>query len=174
MERSMPPDPVKLFAAVLWRDPAVLDAAVLRMRQLWGTVDFEGVDHPFDLTDYYLSEMGSDLKRRLFSFAALLPPESIVDVKLAACSIEEEFRGPSGRRVNLDMGYIDVHKAVLASLKYGGPKVYLGRGVYADMVCRYSKGHYHPYDWSFADFRDGRYEAELLEIRRIYKAGLQE
>ena len=173
MEEPLAPDPVKLFVAELWQDSEALDAAFARMREHWGGTDFEGADHPFDLTDYYLSEMGADLKRKLVSFQTLISPASIVDVKLTACAIEKSLCGPRGRRVNLDVGYIDVQKVVLASIKYGGPKVYLDRGVYADMVCRYSKGRFHPYEWSFADFRDGRYEGELLEIRARYKAGLR-
>ena len=59
MESPTEPDPVKLFVAVLWSDQKALSEGVERMRQLWGTVDFEGPDSPFDVTDFYEPEMGA-------------------------------------------------------------------------------------------------------------------
>ena len=83
------------------------------------------------------------------------------------------MRGPRGRRVNLDPGYLDLHKLVLASVKYGPMKIHLGKGVYADLVCRYSEGAFRHLEWTFRDFREGRYDAELIAIRGIYRAQLR-
>ena len=81
----------------------------------------------------------------------------------------------AGRRtVNLDIGYLDIHKIVLASGKYDAQKVHLGRGVYADIVCRYSGGGFQPYEWTFPDFRERLYDADFREIRRRYKRQLRE
>ena len=168
-----PPEPVKFFAAILWKGEGALDRSLARIRETWGGIDHEGPDHPFDATDYYEREMGPDLKRRIVSFVPILPPESLVEVKLAAMAIEEELRGPSGRRINLDVGYMDVHKVVLGSVKYAAQKIHLGKGVHADIVCRYSKGAFHSFEWSFPDFKDGRYEEELLRIRELYKVQLR-
>jgi len=168
-----PPDPVKFFVAALWKEKAYLDEGVARLRELLGDTDFEGEDHPFDATDYYEVEMGAGLQRRILSLEALLPPEHIVEAKLGTMKIEEALRGPAGRRVNLDVGYLDLNKVVLASVKYGGQKIHLRDGIYADMVCRYSKGRFFSFAWTFPDFRDGRYEKELLEIRARYKIQLR-
>ena len=171
--RPEPPEPVKLLAAIFWKDPEALADALGCVQNLWGAIDFVGPDRPFDLTDYYEAEMGTNLQKRIVSFAPLFAPERLVEAKLAAIEIENTLRGPSGRAVNVDVGYMDVHKVVLASIKYGGPKIHLGSGVYADLVCRYTQGRFQPFEWTFADFKAGLYDEELVEIRASYKAALR-
>src|SRR5262245_17501450 len=174
--------PVKLIAAVLWQDESSLDWALAELRRVWGEIDFSGADRPFDATDYYEPEMGKGLMRRLVAFGRLVPPESLREAKLVCNEIEERLchclteaptaraagnssRRPSssamGRTVNLDVGYLDHNKLVLASVKYAGQKIHLGDGVYADLVARYKDGRYQPFEWTFPDFRDGRYDEEL-------------
>jgi hypothetical protein len=102
------------------------------------------------------------------SFEQLVAPESIREAKLACNELEDRLSGGRGRRVNLDIGYLDHNKIVLASAKYAGQKIHLGDGIYADLVGRYRDGRYQPFEWTFPDFRDGRYDTELAEIRRIY------
>ena len=75
--------------------------------------------------------------------------------------------------MNLDPGYLDHNKILLASAKEEGQKVYLGDGIYADLMGRYSGGRYQPFDWTFPDFRDGRYDDELGEVRRQFLAHLR-
>lgn len=162
------PEPVKLFVAILWADQEALGHALHALQTIWGTIDFHGPDRPFDSTDYYHSEMGLVLWRRLVSFTPLVSPEILPAAKLQCNAVEDRLAGPSGRRVNLDVGYLDHNKMVLASVKGLGQKVYLAHGVYADLVGRYARGRYQPFEWTFPDFKDGRYDTELGMIRRRY------
>ncbi len=165
--------PVKLLVAALWRDAEALRQAYIRMTAAWGPIDFEGPDRPFDATDYYDDEMGRDLVRRIIGFARLISPEDIAAIKLEACTIEQTLAREGARTVNLDAGYLDANKLVLASLKQGPQKVYLGRGIWADLVALYRKGKFLTFEWTFADFKDGRYDRDLLHIREKYKESLR-
>lgn len=167
------PEPVKLFAAILWSDASARDESIRRLEGIWGRTDSEGPDRLFDVTDYYVAEMGSPLSRRLVSFERLVAPDALPRLKCESTAVEDALRGPRGRRVNIDIGYLDLHKVVLASWKAGPQKIYLGGGVWADFVCRYSRGTFHTLEWTFPDFRDGRYWKELLQFRAIYKAQLR-
>jgi hypothetical protein len=160
--------PVKLLVAILWADFPALERAIEALCAEWGEIDFRGEHHPFDRTDYYESEMGPDLQRQLVTFSGLVPPESLREAKLRCNAIEDRLAGGSGRRVNLDIGYLDHNKIVLASVKYAGQKIHLGDGIYADLIARYKHGRYQPFEWTFPDFRDGRYDDELEQMRRVY------
>jgi hypothetical protein len=174
MARTEPPLPVKYFIAVLYREEEQALEAKNRLVSRWGAIDFEGSDHPFDVTDYYETEMGRNLKRRLFSFERLYAPTFIVEMKLECNDVEAALADEGNRTVNLDAGYLDHNKFLLASAKEAGQKVYLDRGIYADISGRFKAGKYRPFEWSFPDFKDGRYDAELLAIRNLYRQQLKE
>lgn len=164
-----PPEPVKLFVAVLWRDPAAWEEAALRLVRQWGEIDVAGPPVPFDHTGYYAPEMGAPLFRQLFSFSRLFPPETLIAAKQLTTEIEWETTEGGNRTVNLDPGFLDLHKVVLASMKEGGKKIYLGEGIYADMILHYAKGGWHALPWTFPDFRSGIYDDLLIEMRNRYK-----
>ncbi len=167
MAKANPVHPVKLILALLWADEEAREKALASLEEAFGSIDYVGEDHPFDHTEYYEEEMGPNLKRRMISFLELAPPESIVEAKITCNSIEEEIALPA-RRVNLDIGYLDSGKVVLASFKSAGHKILLGRGVYADLIARYHHRHYQPLDWTFPDFRNHTYDSNLVEIRRTF------
>jgi Domain of unknown function (DUF4416) len=167
------PDSVKLLVAILWGDAAPREEAVARMTACWGEIDFTGPDRPFDATTYYIPEMGPTLHRRLISFDVLVAPESIREAKLRCNAIETELAREGRRPVNLDIGYLDHNKLVLASAKNAGQKIHLGGGIYADLIARYKAGRYQPFEWTFPDFKDGRYDEELAAIRAKYREQLR-
>jgi hypothetical protein len=173
MAQPEEPIPVKYFVAVLFLKADQLEHARQELAGCWGAIDFEGIDHHFDVTDYYTPELGAPLYRRLLAFRQLYPPTLIVDMKLECNAIEERLASGGCRIVNLDAGYLDHNKYLLASAKEAGQKVYLDKGIYADLSGRYKGGKYQPFEWSFPDFRDGRYDDELLAIRRLYMGQLK-
>jgi hypothetical protein len=165
--------PVKYFIAVLFHETRFLDQARALFKEQWGEVDFEGSDHPFDVTDYYEAEMGAPLYRRLLAFKRLAEPALLITMKLGCNGIEERLGLEGKRTVNCDAGYLDHNKVVLASAKEAGQKIYLDQGIYADLAGRYKDGAYRPFEWSFPDFKDGRYGTELIAIRAIYLAQMK-
>ncbi len=165
--------PVKFFIASLYSSKDMLVKASIIAKDRWGEIDYESTDFPFDVTDYYKPEMGDSINRKLLVFQTLYNPILLVDMKLECNAIENELAVDGKRLVNLDAGYLDHNKVVLASAKEAGQKVYLDKGIYADLAGRYKNGKYQPFEWSFPDFRDGRYDKELVAIRKLYMKQLK-
>lgn len=163
----------KRIMAVLGPAPKPPEALFTALEEAFGAIDYRGEFLPFDTTDYYAPEFGSGLRRGWVSFRGLDGPENLASHKLKAAELER--RGaPGGRRAwNLDVGYMDPDKVVLASFKRGPCKLYLGDGVYADLLLKYAGGRFDPMPWAFADFKDGRYGKHLLVIREKLKAELR-
>ena len=169
MTEHLPVEPVKLVVAVLCSNPDALAKSCEGLRSRRGGIDHQGAARPFNLTDYYEKEMGTELGRSILSFDRLASPDELVDFKHECVELEHSLAESSGQRaVNLDPGYLDHGKLVLASLKAAGQKIYLARGVYADLVGRYGRGRYRPFEWTFPDFAAGLYDEELAAIRERY------
>ena len=167
------PDPVKLFLGILYSDEDLLQRAKKILQEKYGSIDYESQSFPFTITNYYVPEMGSPIFRIFLSHEPLIQPNEIARIKLETNEIEDQLVLDGKRKVNLDPGYMDTCKAVLASVKYNGPKIYLDRGIYADLTLQYEKGRFHSFPWSFPDFKTGQYERSFLRIRELYKTQLK-
>lgn len=163
------PQQVKLLAGILFTDKGLLQHCSTLLADSFGPIDFRSRVFPFTVSDYYFSEMGSPIHRIFVSFERLVGPGDLVNIKLQSNQIEGKLTVSGKRKVNIDTGYLDFDKVVLASAKYNGDKVYLGRGIWADLTMRYAKGEFRPYPWSFPDFKEGLYNKIFMEIRRRYK-----
>lgn len=158
---------VKLFIAVLAQPSVEVSFVTQLLSEVFGSTDFVGELHEFDCTTYYEEEMGRDLKRFIVSCTGPHHADILVGAKLACIELEKGCAVDGKRTINLDCGYLDHHKIVLASTKSAGQKIYLDSGIYADFVARYSNGTYEALPWSFPDFKDGRYALEFKRIREI-------
>ncbi len=163
------PPLVKLIIAVLYADQEACETTRASLVQLFGEIDFTSKVFPFDITDYYAEEMGQPLFRIFYGFQHLIDPGTLATIKLTTNQLEAQFSTDGKRRVNLDPGYLDTDKFILASAKQNAQKIYLAHGIWADPTLRYEKGKYHPYPWSFPDFRSGRYQSTFMRLRDIFK-----
>jgi hypothetical protein len=186
------PDPVKLVVGILFSDGELMEKGLSLLSDRYGSVDYRSPAFPFSQTDYYVPEMGSPIFRIFVSHERLIHPRELARIKIETNEIEAVLAdqsnegckrfapfktGTSGglkpeglkRKVNLDPGYMDYDKFVLASAKYNGQKVYLDSGIWADLTLHYEKGSFDPYPWSFPDFKSRVYDGAFLEMRRLYK-----
>ena len=163
----------KRVLAVLAPDPAPPGALWVGLEKAFGPIEYKGPFIPFDTTEYYRDEFGPGLYRAFIGFRGLESPMVLPKDKHAASGLEGELAVDGKRVYNLDIGYMDADKLVLASFKRGPCKLYLGDGVYGDLLVRYAKGRFEPFPWAFSDFQDGRYAKSLLTIREKLKSELR-
>lgn len=168
------PPPALRVCGCLTARVDLLPLAERELAAAFGLVALRSPRFPFDDTDYYRDEMGAGLTRTWFCFRRLVAPEELAGSRLLTAIIEEKLAGGGKRRVNLDPGYLDLGKLVLASTKEAPDKIYLGSGVWAHTCLRYRNGGFEAPDHSFPDFRSGRYAGFFTEARRLYKEALRE
>lgn len=173
MQRLLQPPSVKLVIAALHSDEEKIAAAEQELAVQFGQIDYASNSLTFEITAYYTMEMGSPIYRKFFGFHSLIAADALVEIKLKTAELESQLAVDGRRLVNLDPGYLDLDKFVLASFKARGNKIYLTNGVWADMTLHYEKGHFLPFPWSFPDFQTRQYERDFLRLRALYKTQLR-
>ncbi len=176
MGQIRPVLPVKLFVSVLTSLPPVLTEVETELTALLGPTDLRSGTFPFDSTQYYDRQMGSPLARSFFGFAGLISPAGLAGIKLETNALEEGLarRFPSVERpVNLDPGYLEESKVVLASTKNFFHRIFLGEGIYAEVTLHWQGGRWQYFPWTFPDFRTGRYDTFFSQLRRVYRDQLK-
>jgi len=164
------PDLVNLVALIFAANLDYwFDRVRKRLENVFGPIDYMSEELDFEkYTLYYNQEMGVGIKSRLVSFAQLVHPYVLADVKLITNNIEDEFRIDGKRKVNIDPGYVHHAQFVLATTKYWANRVYLRKGIYADVTLTYVKGKFVPGPFTYPNYRDSSYIDEIEKIREIY------
>jgi hypothetical protein len=146
--------------------PERLAEVVRQLPRIFGTVDFLSDRLRFDFTAYYAAEMGEGLERQFVAFRRPIRPEQLVDIKLRTNRLEQRsFSARGKRQVNIDPGYLTLSKLVLATTKDHQHRVYLGRGIYAEVTLRFRAGTFAPWDWTYPDYRTPAYIAIFNQLR---------
>lgn len=159
------------ICGILYPDREWLQWALGKLTVLWGPSYRLVQGFPFDLTDYY-RDIGLDLKRAFVSFRGLRSTDALPRWKHEACELEN--LSGSSRRVNLDPGYVDGARVVLASTKDHSHRIYMGQGVFAEVTMRYSKGKWLYYPHTFPDFKTGRYDAFFSLVKNDWRQAIRE
>jgi len=148
------PRPAKFFAAFLISDLALLPLVENDLSAIFGAIDGRSEPVAWTASKFYEREMSANLQRGFFSFALLRSPAELAALKLATQQIEERLRRPggNGRRVNLDPGYLDSFKIVLASTKNASQRIYLDGGIYGEATLMYYDGGFHGLPYTYPDY----------------------
>lgn len=156
MSLPVAPSPALLIVAVILSPTLGEQEAAGALVEAFGPVADKLPFVPYTETKYYEKEMGEGLTRGFFAFANPYNPGELSDTKLTTNAIETGFAQEGRRRVNFDPGALDMHKFVLPSCKEAAHRVYLGKGVHAEIEYRFISGTFAPLEWTYPDYRNPR------------------
>ncbi|MGH7770303.1 MAG: DUF4416 family protein [Candidatus Binatia bacterium] len=171
------PQPVKLFVALLAAHDDLFPPVEIDLSALFGPIDAASAIVSWSVTDYYQSEMGRALRRRFISFERLISPETLAEIKHKTHEVENSYRRAGGtgrrRRANIDPGYVDTGKVVLASTKGAGHRMYLQAGIYGETTLLFYEGSFHPLPYTYRDYLWPETTAFLADLRARYLGQLK-
>lgn len=178
------PPPVKLFFALMSGDEALFQECEKELEKEFGAVDMRGERYDFDpMTDYYEPEFGKGLKKQILAVGELVAPDRLAEIKLRTNRMEEELarerdpdaQGPN-RVVNIDPGYLNHSKVVLATTKDHAHRIYMGRGIFEEVTLNYRRvpARYEPHPWTYRDYRDPARVVFFGRLRAAYEEQLKQ
>lgn len=173
MSLPQPPKPAKLVIGMFMKDKALAEPVMQELVSRFGPVDTISPWFPFDYTEYYTPEMGKPLFRRVCSFTQLIDQTFLPDVKIWTNGIEENYAQNGLRCVNIDPGYLLLERLVLATGKNYSHRIYIGKGIYADLTLIYTGGGYQKLPWTYPDYAADNMTAYLLKVRSRYMVDLK-
>jgi hypothetical protein len=162
------PHKVKLIVGLLSNDLKAMEKAGAMLAGTFGGIDFESAVLDFTHSDYYKKEMGSGLKRKFLSFRRPFDLKDIYKVKLKTNILESKLLKSGKRSVNIDPGYIDLAKLVLFSTKDYIHRIYLNKGIFAEVTLFYKDKSFNPWPWTYPDYKSEAYRDIFNSIRELY------
>ncbi|PYS40200.1 MAG: DUF4416 domain-containing protein [Acidobacteria bacterium] len=172
--------PVKLFIGVLVSNNKFIPQVQERLAAAYGGIDHRSDVIPFDFTNYYEAEMGDLIDRVFFSFERLIEADQLPEIKRQTNQLEDELapllRNPRltvKRPVNLDPGYIEQAKVVLASTKNFYHRIYLGGGIFGEVTMHFKNNTYQFFPWTYPDYQSKDYQDFFLRMRQIFRSQLR-
>jgi len=172
--------PVKLFIGILVANSKFVVQVEERLAAAYGPIDHRSETIPFDFTDYYENEMGDLIDRVFFSFERLIEADRLPEIKRQTNQLENELapllttpRTTVKRPVNLDPGYLEQAKVILASTKNFYHRIYLSGGVFGEVTMHFKNNTYQFFPWTYPDYQSKGYLDFFMRMRQIFRSQLR-
>ncbi len=164
------PKPGKLVIGLLMKNKSLFEPLTADLELLYGAPDMVSAWMSFGYTSYYEPEFGAPLFRRMLAFRKLIEQQDLAAIKIATNRLEASYADTQNRRrrVNIDPGYLLYERFVLASGKNFTHRIYVGKGIYADLTLIYRGGAFETLPWTYPDYADRPILDFLEQARRKY------
>ena len=170
------PEPVKLIVGILAADEDCLAQAIQGISTELGPIDLASQVWPFTQTHYYDQEIGTHILRQFVSLDKLVHPGNLAQIKHQTNTLEQdmarELAYPTPRPINLDPGYIEPSKLVLASTKNFSHRIYIGQNMFAEITLIFDKGQWCFTPYTYPDYQTPHYLTFFSQVRERIKAQL--
>jgi hypothetical protein len=168
MSTPQPPKPAKLVIGLFMKNKDLLVPVADELAEKFGSVDMVSPWLDFDYTSYYEPEMGAPLFRRVLTFSPLIKQSDLPEIKTFTNGVELKYSDGRCRQVNIDPGYMLRERFVLATGKNFTHRIYIGKGIYADLTLIYTKGEFQTLPWTYPDYADKKMLLHLERVRSRY------
>lgn len=169
MGKAKQKENVKLIIGMLSADKKLFEEVIKLLIEKYGEMDFESEFIDFSFTNYYQDEMGKNISRKFISFKDLINPEDLPDIKITSNNMEEKFLNSNNTRlINIDPGYISLGKLILATTKNQQHRIYLQKGIFAEVTLRYKNKTFREWEWTYPDYKTPVYINIFNKIREIF------
>lgn len=160
----------KLIIGVIYHDEKILNAALDILVEDFGEIESVSEEFSFsnEFSTYYDDEIGGEGLRRIYSFKDTVDPSKQSEIKERTNEIEKMFSEDGNRKINLDPGFINHGRLMLATTKNAGFRIPLKRGIYTELTLFYARGGWHKFPWSYRDYQSERVQSFLTEVRKSY------
>lgn len=173
MKKSSPVEPTLLFAGMLYARREYFSAASVKLEGLFGTIAMQSPELEWDHSDYYRDELGWPVARTFVFYRDLIDPLRLADIKLITNNIEQELSEGGRRTINIDPGYMTLSKVVLASTKNYSHRIYIGKGIFAELTLINIKGRYQPHLFTYKEYAGRACTDIFAQARSLLKPAVQ-
>jgi hypothetical protein len=161
-----------LFAGMLYHEEEYFRRAREELRKAFGEIAMESPPSAWEVSDYYREELGWPLARAFIFFREKIDPLALPGIKCTTNDLEARLSAEGRRTVNIDPGYMTLSKVVLASTKNYSHRLYIGKGVFAELSLVHVKGKYRPHLFTYSDYSSETSIKIFEEARRFLKLHL--
>lgn len=165
--------PVLHIVAIVSRHSDAFTWTIDALTNQFGPVALASDVFDFTETSYYNASMGDDLKKQFVAMERLIAPDTIIESKILTNAMEDDYRDavdhPEQRPVNLDPGYISPAKLVLATTKDRDHRLFLGRGIYAEVTLHYRSKAWCSSRWTYPDYQREDFLAFFTQCRQYLR-----
>ena len=161
----------KLIVGVIYNDEEIYEKALKMLIDEFGEIDGESERFSFsrEFSDYYDEELGGEGQRVIFSFRECVDPARQAEIKQKTNEMERILSDTNGNRlINLDPGFINHGRLMLATTKKAGFRIPLSDGIYTELTLFWARGEWHKLPWSYRDYQSERVQKFLTETRKRY------
>ncbi len=165
-------EPEKLIIGIIYNDKTVFDSALKELVAEFGEYDNVTDEFSFskEFSTYYDDELGGEGLRRIYSFKKLVDPANQADIKEFTNALEARFSESGNRKINLDPGFINHGRLMLATTKPAGFRIPLKNGIHTELTLFYARGAWHKFPWSYRDYCSEGVQNFLTDVRKSYLA----
>lgn len=163
------PKPVMLIIGILAKNESLVFHTRKTLQNFFSDEELFLPPFPFQFTNYYEKEIGSNPVRAFIAYETLLDRTKIPEIKLWTNELElkiaEENQMGKNRPVNIDPGYMTLGQFFLATTKDQRQRVYIRDGIFVEPTLYFEAGHFHPFDWTYRDYQSQTYIQFLETVR---------
>ena len=173
MASVKPVVPALLVTAAFSENLSLINWGIEQMMRYLGPIALESEPFHFNQTSYYSKEMGGHLHKKLFAFTELVDPSKLSEIKNMTNEIESAAHGTNlsdqPRPLNLDPGFLNLGKFMLATTKDQAHRIYLKDGIFAEVTLHFQDKEFVDWPWTYADYRTEHVKAFLKKARSFYR-----